>query len=336
MTVKSFLPLCLTLWLSAGLLIWLSQNSINAYWQQTYHQDSPLTQLDSFKLWTLGAQWQNTVNDYYAQIQTKFTPKPEPLLTQDPLITEEAKSIALTTPLPTTQPQPIINEQVAPETSLYPPKVSLHTGDKVLFAGDSLMQGVAPFAQRDLKKQYNIESLDLSKQSTGLSYPKFFDWPKTIADTLSQNTDIRLLVIFLGPNDPWDIPNPQGGRYLKFKSPEWQAEYARRVQQILHTAQNHNVRVIWLGIPFMKSDKLNQQMRFLDQLIADNIASPTIWLPTATLLSNGQNTYSDSVNINGKMIRYRSKDGIHFTPEAQRLLALKILEQIQFQADLSS
>ena len=77
-----------------------------------------------------------------------------------------------------------------------------------------MMQGVAPFVERSLKKQYGIQSVNLSKQSTGLSYPKFFDWPNTIEQTLKQQTDIRLLVVFLGPNDPWDFP--KGKKYLKF------------------------------------------------------------------------------------------------------------------------
>ena len=82
-----------------------------------------------------------------------------------------------------------------------PANIVLGQGDKVFFAGDSMMQGVAPFVERSLKKQYGIQSVNLSKQSTGLSYPKFFDWPNTIEQTLKQQTDIRLLVVFLGPND---------------------------------------------------------------------------------------------------------------------------------------
>lgn len=64
---------------------------------------------------------------------------------------------------------------------------AIRSGDKVFFAGDSLMQGVAPFVQKSLKQQYGIESANLSKQSTGLSYPSFFDWPKTIEETLKKH-----------------------------------------------------------------------------------------------------------------------------------------------------
>jgi len=192
-----------------------------------------------------------------------------------------------------------------------------------------MMQGVAPFVERSLKKQYGIQSVNLSKQSTGLSYPKFFDWPNTIEQTLKQQTDIRLLVVFLGPNDPWDFP--KGKKYLKFASPEWSEEYLSRVNRILTAAEQHHVQVIWMGIPYMKQAKLNKQMRYLDKLLADEISPKALWIPTDKLLSNGSDTYADSVNINGKIIRYRSKDGIHFSAEGQKLLADKIMEKIVFQ-----
>ena len=65
--------------------------------------------------------------------------------------------------------------------------------------------------------------------------PKFFDWPNTIEQTLKQQTDIRLLVVFLGPNDPWDFP--KGKKYLKFASPEWSEEYLSHVNHILTTTE---------------------------------------------------------------------------------------------------
>ncbi|MGC6633391.1 DUF459 domain-containing protein, partial [Escherichia coli] len=77
--------------------------------------------------------------------------------------------------------------------------VILSPKDKVLFAGDSMMQGVAPLLKRQLQTDYNISSIDLSKQSTGLAYPKFFNWPQTIANRLASDDSIKLLVVFLGP-----------------------------------------------------------------------------------------------------------------------------------------
>ncbi|HEZ3787525.1 TPA: DUF459 domain-containing protein, partial [Neisseria meningitidis] len=166
-------------------------------------------------------------------------------------------------------------------------------------------------------------------QSTGLSYPSFFDWPKTIEETLQKHPEISVLAVFLGPNDPWDFP--VGKRYLKFASDEWAQEYLKRVDRILEAAHTHRVQVVWLGIPYMKKAKLDGQMRYLDKLLSEHLKGKIILIPTAHTLSGGEDRYTDSVNVNGKPVRYRSKDGIHFTAEGQKLLAAKIMEKIVFE-----
>ncbi len=54
-------------------------------------------------------------------------------------------------------------------------KIEIADGQKALFIGDSLMQGVAPWVMRQLQSKHKIDSIDLSKHSTGLAYSKFFD-----------------------------------------------------------------------------------------------------------------------------------------------------------------
>ena len=226
-----------------------------------------------------------------------------------------------------------INPLTTPQTATTPMQdrhIVLHQSDKVFFAGDSLMQGVAPFMQKYLK-QAGINSINLSKQSTGLAYPNFFDWPKTIEQTLQKSPDIRLLVIFLGPNDPWDIPNPKGGPYLRFKSEEWRDIYQSRITRILETARTHNVQVIWLGVPYMKAQKLNEQMRYLNEVLVTALQGKAIWLPTEKLLSNGTAHYVDSITVAQKILRVRSKDGIHFSLSGQKILAEYIQQQLIIQ-----
>ncbi len=78
------------------------------------------------------------------------------------------------------------------------------------------MQGVAPFVQKSLKQQYGIESANLSKQSTGLSYPSFFDWPKTIEETLKKHPEISVLAVFLRQR-PVGFPRRQTLPQIRFR-----------------------------------------------------------------------------------------------------------------------
>ena len=119
-----------------------------------------------------------------------------------------------------------------------------------------------------------------------------------------------------------------GKKYLKFASPEWEAEYLNRVRRILDAASTHDVQVIWLGIPYMKKAKLNEQMRYLDKILSGTVSPQAIWLPTDKLLSNGAEEYADSVKVDGKIIRYRSKDGIHFSAEAKNYWPEKLWKKL--------
>lgn len=314
--------------------VWFSQDSINAYWQQTYHRASPLEKLNDYAWWRSGSRWQQsalhrhrTVLDWLDEQNTSWRQQHADNLPQ-------AVVAPVTVPLPlATDSSPAPSQRELP-LALQPlsDKVHLAAGDKVFFAGDSMMEGVAPHVQKWLSSQYGIESVNLSRQSTGLSYPSFFDWPHTIEKTLREDQAIKLLVVFLGPNDPWDFPNPQPGTrgYLKFQSPEWEQVYRQRIGRIVSASQEAKVQLIWMGVPLMKSNRLNAQMRYLDGLFASELAGKSIWLPTATLMGGEDGQYRDSITINGQVVRLRSKDGIHFTIRGQQLLADQIADRIDY------
>ena len=200
--VQSYIFILVTLVFFAFLSIWIMQNSVNAYFQQTYHRESPLTKLEKFEVWTLGGQIGDLLytkhglnkamigqlnteiisqyNEHYA-----YTPEYRQYLVQ----LEKQEKIRLAE-----------EEQARAHQALLD-QFTLTKTDQVFFAGDSLMQGVAPHVQKHLQEKFDIKTINLSKQSTGLSYPSFFDWPKTIQDTISANKQIKVLVVFLGANE---------------------------------------------------------------------------------------------------------------------------------------
>lgn len=312
------------------LSVWFSHQSINAYWQQTYHKASPLEPLNHFALWQMGAKAQNVVNGWLA---SDSSPNAE----NDLAAENDSPPIPQTPQSPTTETTPSRQPETASAPNLPTQNgeriVLLHSGDKVLFVGDSIMQGIAPHLQRRLKSEHQIDSLNLSKQSTGLAYPKFFDWPTTIEQTLQKEPNIKLIVVLLGANDPWDFPNPQGGAYLKFQSPEWNAEYLNRVNRIVQAAEQNQARIIWLGVPYMRRVDLDKGVRHLNHILGNELVGklPTvIWLPTDMLLSDTEN-YQDSMTIDGETVRIRTKDGIHLNTTGQIFMSNYLNSYIQVQ-----
>lgn len=139
--------------------------------------------------------------------------------------------------------------------------------------------------------------------------------------------------MLLGANDPWDFPNPQGGAYLKFQSPEWNAEYLNRVNRIVQAAEQNQARIIWLGVPYMRRVDLNKGVRHLNHILGNELVGklPTvIWLPTDMLLSDTEN-YQDSMTIDGETVRIRTKDGIHLNTAGQIFMSNYLKSYIQVQ-----
>ncbi|WP_167349322.1 SGNH/GDSL hydrolase family protein [Gilliamella bombicola] len=219
--------------------------------------------------------------------------------------------------------------QVDIELPHEPLPIVLTSNDKVFFAGDSLMQGVAPYVKKMLFKQYKIESLNLSKQSTGLAYPGAFDWSKTINDNLIADPSIKLLIVFLGANDPWDFPVKGYAKYAKFKSELWEEQYRLRIESILNSAIEHNVQVLWLAAPCMRKAKLNEGMVYLNNLYKSEIEKvQQHFLTTNELLGCTYEKFSDFIETGKTKIKVRVDDGIHFTPTGQKILAKTIMEKI--------
>ncbi len=482
-TTKKILRVIYTLIFSGILLIWIMQDSINAYWTQTYHQQSPLVKLSQFEIWEKGADIHRYLtgkissdksadnrvdeiilddNSFSGKETTSIIePKKETEITKtEPIIIAEDENIEnkpeknkVPTVLPvdeskkndtpeksaeigkqvkqsdkentsvaikdttnttrelqaTEKPvtpseneikkqekedkeivrQPVA-EKTSKETKTEPKKETENTetitgenkteksnsseqstpeniakeeqikeqdedkkvttkptqqqtkpnfftiskGQMVFFAGDSMMQGVAPHVKATLHKKYGIKSIDLSKQSTGLTYPSFFNWPKTITTTLNKNPSISLLVVFLGANDPWNMPNPKGGKYLKFQSEEWEQVYREKIRQIITTAREHNVDIMWLEIPDMRKKKLNKGVRYLNTIYQSEIDNAgAFYLPTQFLLTGKTVGYSKYVDTGVKKIAVRTNDGIHFTRAGQKRIANRILHYIKIKEE---
>ncbi|KNX76281.1 GDSL family lipase [Pseudomonas sp. 250J] len=345
---------------TTALLFWLNQDSIKLYCQQKYHQSCEIPLLGQMPAWRVGAQLTAMLeaqrDDLLEQLlpapqlaegpAVEVLPAPLPVVTVDletpaavakPLPPVSTPAHVQPTPAPLHAPAPVVVAQPAPPAPapalLQPGTVaSLAAGDEVFLVGDSLMQGVAPHLANSLRKRYQIRTVNLSKQSTGLAYPGFFNWPKTVADTLDHEPNVRLMVVFLGPNDPWDMPQGKGKPFLRFKSPEWELAYRARIDSILEQARAHNVQVIWVGPPNMEKARLSTAMGYLSGLYQEQTALfGQHYVSANPILGYADANFSYTVQTpQGKRVKVRVDDGIHFTITGQKMIAEQVLSLISF------
>ncbi|CAM6535241.1 DUF459 domain-containing protein [Enterobacter hormaechei] len=329
-------------------LIWLNQQSLNQYWALHFHRESPWASVTS-PVWLTGAKVMSAAEvakgTFIAQLTgSALMPTPASLNTPADLLV--SADVAADTPvderqlgkwISTRRPSFIYelqaNSGFEVASHLYDEegKALLPSGRKVLMVGDSMMEGVAPRVLKILHDDYQASGIDLSKRSTGLAYPGFFDWPATVKKALMGNADIGLIAVFLGPNDPWDMPVKNSRTYLRFGSEPWDEEYRSRIRQILELGNQYNIPVIWILPPNMQKAKLNKGMAILNRLYESEVKQVGgVVISVNTLFGYQADLYASSAMINGKLKRVRASDGIHYTPAGAQLIASKIVEQIHF------
>ncbi|WP_339938124.1 SGNH family hydrolase [Undibacterium luofuense] len=205
-------------------------------------------------------------------------------------------------------------------------RLVLNENDRVLLVGDSMMQGVAPHLAKALQKAH-VKAIDASKQSTGLTYPTYFDWPEKIRELIPKEK-ISVLVVMMGANDTWDMV--LAGKYERFGSERWRSIYAQRVASILQFAHSQHVRVIWLGAPNMGKEKVNNGVRLLNQLYASAMTDGiSRFVSTREALSDNADVYQRYITKeDGTSVVVRSEDGVHFTRDGHKILTQLVLKQL--------
>lgn len=362
-TIEKDLRSLYAITLAAFLILSVKLGALVQYFQQTHHVFLEVNPNAASADWFHMADEVDAARDFMHSLQGQAETRlikagqiialgdeaiPKPKIIKCPPVKKcEVKTESVATTLPsstnTTNPEPIASAQVTenkPETKTVDANplpalpdvdtpIEMHAGDKVLLVGDSMMQGLGPHIVSSLSRNNGIDTIDLSRHSTGLAYPHYFNWPDTILQQL-QTQQYKVLMIFIGANDTWDIVI--NGRYTSFGNPKWIEVYSERVEKIILTAKEYHVRLIWFGAPPMGREKMADRVPVLNQIFestAEKYPGVARYVPTADVISSDGKTFTKFIELpeRGKVL-VRSDDGVHFTANGQRLLAKLALSQL--------
>ena len=202
-------------------------------------------------------------------------------------------------------------------------KLVIKNSATLLLIGDSMMQGVSMTLTPQLKRR-NLQVIDMAKQSTGLTYTKFFNWNEALENALEENPNIDIIVVMLGANDPWNI-----GR-VRFGTPEWDSIYTERIQAIIEAAKAHDAFVFWYQVPLVKNKKLSAKIEHLNTLYqAQDDQERVFFLETNPIFAPDGEYLPERENAKGNKVRIRANDGIHFSGYGSRLLSSLLLERLE-------
>ena len=182
----------------------------------------------------------------------------------------------------------------------------------VLEIGDSLGNELGWSLQRQLISNTILSFVQMDKSSTGLSNSWFYSWPQHLKEFLLRYRP-NLLIVCLGGNDEQGMK--VNGVTEPFGSNTWKAMYSSYIKQIVSLATSAGSYVLWVGMPVMQPYGYNKGMQILNSQYLDNVSGVpgTVFLPTWNLLSDSQEAFMKSAQVNGAESLLRSPDGIHFS-----------------------
>lgn len=291
--------------------------------------------------------WRRDVSTFFADIlydvsHTLMLDRPREAL-QELLGRAGDDDINVSLPSPTIPPTSRPTDGETPATLPPPPKRAFSPTDQAALyvAGDSLAQtpGESVINQALGTGVIGLLGPVDSRVATGLARPEVFNWPAYLIDVVARDKP-DAVVLSLGSNDDQSLTGEGGGQ--SFGTPEWIAEYRRRVGGLMDAiTASGETTLFWIGIPPMaNTERFETRYRLINDIIkeeAERRPGKVVFVDTVPVLSAFGGGYAEYLpNDDGTLVQVRATDGIHFTRAGGDRIAAAVLEAMYDTFDLES
>jgi lysophospholipase L1-like esterase len=198
---------------------------------------------------------------------------------------------------------------------------------KLLATGDSMIQIVDGFLRDGLGDRALLRSD--AHVSTGISKPELLDW---IAKARSQARRVRpdVTVVYLGANDGFSMATPSGA-LAACCGDAWIEEYARRTARMMRAhARGSLGRVYWLTLPAPRGGPYRKVYGPVNRAIRRAAAHTpgARVVPIDEVFTPGF-SYRDTLIRDGRAVRVRQADGVHFNVTGASIVAAEVLARLR-------
>lgn len=155
---------------------------------------------------------------------------------------------------------------------------------------------------------------------SGLARPERTNWAGELPGALA-DVDAEVAILALGGND--DQPLQVPGRAWRLGSDRWRIEYQLRVAQVLQAASAPGRTIIWVGLPAVEPDRLEQTRRVMNdvaRLEAEARPDVEFFDPSVVLTPDGRYRQYDGTT------KLREGDGVHPTHAGAERVATALIE----------
>ena len=131
-----------------------------------------------------------------------------------------------------------------------------------------------------------------------------------------------IVIVMVGEDDRVSLKS-SSGRRVAIMSPEWRAEYARRIDRVTKAAKQKNAGVYWVGLPNLSRADANEQAQGMNEVIRERAyQNGARYIDVFAGFQDENGAYSPyGPDLTGKVRVLREGDGVHFTEAGNRKLA---------------
>jgi hypothetical protein len=196
--------------------------------------------------------------------------------------------------------------------------------------GDSTAQALGQLLENDVKDAPSIKARTVYRNSSGLTRTDFYDWPAALPGILVEGAP-DAVVLSMGDNDAQAL-QPQGAtNFVDVGTPEWIAEYTRRLTAFVGQLTAAGSRVYLVGQPVMRDGTFDARISVVDSAYRTvAAANPDVtYIDSRALLADDSGGYTDRLpGAGGAMVQVRTSDGIHLSLEGARWLSRIVVTQV--------
>ncbi|MEN3420416.1 SGNH/GDSL hydrolase family protein [Brucella abortus] len=191
---------------------------------------------------------------------------------------------------------------------------------KILVVGDFIGNGLAEGLDAAFATDPDLTVATRVNGSSGFVRDDYFNWPDNIGKILDEEKPAAV-VVMIGANDRQAIT--ANGNSLQPRSPEWNAEYQKRVAAFTKVISDRHYPLVWVGQPPFRPKGMSQDMLALNEIYR-NAAEKAggkfadVW---DGFVDEEGNFTQTGFDINGQTARLRANDGINITSTGKRKLA---------------
>jgi len=202
-----------------------------------------------------------------------------------------------------------------------------------IYVGGDSMSGTPGTALANLSRRNElIEVVEDTRTSSGLVADWFFDWPRHMTERVSPG-DYDVIVMMMGGNDAQRFRSAPA---WAVGDEAWVTAYRERMEAVMRSARSMGRLVIWIGMPPVTPSNIKVITPLVNEVAAGlaNELGNVEYIDAYDMFLNEDGEFSTHLtDANGKRVRVRSGDGVHFYSVAGDWMADEVFSLIEVRLD---